>query len=151
MSRKAAADPFAALVREFELELVHIRQMLALAEEEQRDLVAGDMTRLDTISAEKLGQLHALELYTSQRAVYLAQQGFASDAMGLAACALAAGSRGRALTAAWSRVAEALASLRDLNEENGLLLRARLAEVGDPAALLAELARADADADGEAG
>jgi len=42
-------------------------------------------------------------------------------------------------------VAEALASLRDLNEENGLLLRARLAEVGDPAELLAELARADAD------
>ncbi len=145
MSRSAApADPFAALVREFELELVHLRQMLALAEEEQRDLVAGDMTRLDAISAEKLGQLQALELYTRQRAVYLAQQGFASDAMGLAACALAAGRRGRALTTAWSRVAEALASLRDLNEENGLLLRARLAEVGDPAELLADLARLDA-------
>jgi flagellar biosynthesis/type III secretory pathway chaperone len=150
MNRSAApADPFAALVREFELELVHLQQMLALAEEEQRDLVAGDMTRLDAISAEKLGQLQALELYTSQRAVYLAQQGFSSDAMGLAACALAAGRRGRALTTAWSRVAEALASLRDLNEENGLLLRARLAEVGDPAQLLAELARADAR--GEAG
>ena len=144
MSRTAPADPFAALVREFELELMHLRQMLALAEDEQRDLVAGDMTRLDAISAEKLGQLHALELYTRQRAVYLAELGFASDATGLAACALAAGTRGRQLTRAWGRVAEALASLRDLNEENGLLLRARLAEVGDPAELLADLARLDA-------
>ena len=58
-------DPFAALVREFELELVHLKQMLALAEEEQRDLVTGDMARLDAISAEKLAQLHALELYTT--------------------------------------------------------------------------------------
>jgi len=144
MSRRPASlDPFAALVREFELELIHLKRMLALAEEEQRDLVAGDMTRLDAISAEKLDQLQTLELYTRQRALYLAQQGFSADAMGLAACALAAGGRGRTLTAAWSRVAEALASLRDLNEENGLLLRARLAEVGDPAKLLAELQRAD--------
>jgi flagellar biosynthesis/type III secretory pathway chaperone len=142
MSRGAApADPFAALVREFELELVHLRQMVALAEEEQRDLVAGDLTRLDAISAEKLGQLHALELYTNQRAVYLAQQGFPGDANGLAACALSAGRRGRLLTAAWKRVAEALGDLRDLNEENGTLLRARLAEVGDPVAQLHDLAR----------
>src|SRR5262245_46388314 len=141
MNRSASADPFAALVREFELEFVHLKQMLALAEEEQRSLVAGDMTRLDAISAEKLGQLHALELYTNQRAVYLSQQGFSSDANGLAACALAAGRRGRRLTAAWKRVAEALAELRDLNEENGTLLRARLAEVGDPASSLLDLAR----------
>jgi flagellar biosynthesis/type III secretory pathway chaperone len=141
MRRSAPADPFAALVREFELELVHLKQMLALAEEEQRNLVAGDMTRLDAISAEKLGQLHALELYTNQRAVYLTQQGFASDANGLAACALSAGRRGRLLTAAWKRVAEALGDLRDLNEENGTLLRARLAEVGDPVAQLPDLAR----------
>jgi hypothetical protein len=30
-------------------------------------------------------------------------------------------------------VADALAELRDLNEENGTLLRARLAELGGPA------------------
>jgi flagellar biosynthesis/type III secretory pathway chaperone len=135
------ADPFAALVREFELEFVHLKQMLALAEEEQRNLVAGEMERLDAISAEKLAQLHALELYTSQRAIYLAAQGFSTDATGLAACALAAGPRGRELTAVWKRVAEALGSLRDLNEENGTLLRARLAEVGDPGSPLADLAR----------
>ena len=141
MTPTPAADPFAALVREFELELVHLKQMLALAEEEQRSLVAGDMGRLDTISAEKLAQLHALELYTAQRTAYLVQQGFSGDASGLAACALAAGRRGRALTAAWKRVADALAELHDLNEENGTLLRARLAEVGDPASPLADLAR----------
>jgi flagellar biosynthesis/type III secretory pathway chaperone len=135
------ADPFAALVREFHLEFVHIRQMLALAAEEQRDLVAGDMARLDAISAEKLAQLHALELYTAQRAAHLRAQGFSEDATGLAACALAAGKRGRVLTQAWKRVAEALAELRDLNEENGTLLRARLAEVGDPGPLAAELDR----------
>ena len=140
MSRSASADPFAALVREFELELVHLKQMLALAEEEQRDLVTGDMARLDAISAEKLAQLHALELYTAQCAIYLAEQGFSSDATGLAGCALAAGPRGRELTAVWKRVAEALASLRDLNEENGTLLRARLAEAGAPAGPLADLA-----------
>jgi flagellar biosynthesis/type III secretory pathway chaperone len=137
----AAADPFAALVREFELELMHIRQMLALAEEESRVLVSGDMTRLDAISAEKLAQLHTLELYTVQRTVYLRDLGFSGDATGLAACALSAGRRGRRLTLAWKRVAEALGELRDLNEENGTLLRARLAEVGDPGSLLADLAR----------
>jgi flagellar biosynthesis/type III secretory pathway chaperone len=141
MSRSAPADPFAALVREFELELVHLKQMLALAAEEQRDLVAGDMARLDAISTEKLAQLHALELYTAQRSAYLVQQGFSGDASGLAACALSAGSRGRELTAAWKRVADALADLHDLTEENGTLLRARLAEVGDPGSPLADLAR----------
>jgi flagellar biosynthesis/type III secretory pathway chaperone len=133
LSRAAPADPFAALVREFELEYVHLRQMLALAAEEHRDLVAGDIARLDAISAEKLVQLHALEMYTLQRSAYLAQQGFTPDASGLAACALSAGGRGRKLTTAWKRVADALAELRDLNEENGTLLRARLAELGGPA------------------
>jgi flagellar biosynthesis/type III secretory pathway chaperone len=133
MNPNPAANPFAALVREFELELVHIRQMLALGEEESRILVAGDMARLDAISAEKLAQLHALELYSAQRTAYLREQGFSGDANGLAACALAAGRRGRRLTAAWKRVAEALAELRDLNEENDTLLRARLAELGGPA------------------
>ena len=129
MSRAAPADPFAALVREFELEHVHLKQMLALAAEEHRDLVAGDIARLDAISAEKLAQLHALELYSRQRAAYLAQQGFTPDARGLAACALSAGGRVRELTTAWKRVADALAELRDLNEENGTLLRARLSEL----------------------
>ena len=141
MNRSGTADPFVALVREFELELLHLKQMLALAEEEARVLVAGDMERLDAISAEKLGQLHALERYAAQRAVHLAEQGFTADATGLAACALAAGRRGRALTAVWKQVAEALARLRDLNEENGVLLRARLAEVGVPPAPFAGLAR----------
>jgi flagellar biosynthesis/type III secretory pathway chaperone len=99
------------------------------------------MARLDAISAEKLAQLHALELYTAQRAIYLAEQGFSTDASGLAACALSAGPRGRELTVVWKRVAEALATLRDLNEENGMLLRARLAEAGAPGGPPADLAR----------
>ena len=130
MSPARPSDPFAALVREFELEYVHLKQMLALAAEEHRDLVEGDIARLDAIAAEKLVQLHALELYTTQRGAYLAQQGFSPDASGLAACALSAGGRGRKLTTAWKRVADALAELRDLNEENDTLLRARLAELG---------------------
>jgi flagellar biosynthesis/type III secretory pathway chaperone len=133
MNPTRPSDPFAALVREFELEYVHLKQMLALAAEEHRDLVEGDIGRLDEIAAEKLVQLHALEMYTTQRAAYLVQQGFSPDARGLAACALSAGSRGRALTVAWQRVADALAELRDLNEENDTLLRARLAELGGPA------------------
>ncbi len=141
MNLRDTADPFAALVREFELELVHLKQMLALAEEEHRTLVAGDIARLDAISAEKLVQLHALELYTSQRSAYLARQGFTADASGLAACALSAGSRGRRLTVAWKRVADALADLRDLNEENGTLLRARLAALGGPVPQSAGMAR----------
>jgi flagellar biosynthesis/type III secretory pathway chaperone len=133
MNPTRPSDPFAALVREFDLEYVHLRQMLALAAEEHRDLIAGEVARLDAIAAEKLVQLHALETYTAQRAAYLAQQGFSPDASGLAACALSAGRRGRALTVAWKRVADALAELRDLNEENDTLLRARLAELGGPA------------------
>lgn len=126
------AGPFDALVREFELELRHLKQMHALAAEEQRDLVAGDITRLDAISAEKLMQLRALEHYASRRAACLAEQGFAADARGLAACALAAGSRGHELTTAWKRVADAFAELRDLAEESDLLLRARLAALCEP-------------------
>ena len=99
------------------------------------------MARLDSISAEKLAQLHALELYTPQRAVYLAQQGFSTDATGLAACALAAGRRGRQLTRAWKHVAEALASLRDLNEENGPSSARASRKSASPAAPLAELVR----------
>ena len=133
MRRAGPADPFAALVREFELELRHLKQMLALAAEEQRDLVAGDMNRLDAISAEKLVQLRALEHYAGRRAACLAEQGFAADARGLAACALAAGRRGHELTTAWKRVADAFAELRDAAEENDLLLRARLAALCEPA------------------
>ncbi|HSD54806.1 MAG TPA: flagellar protein FlgN [Burkholderiales bacterium] len=139
MSRAAPVEPFVALVREFELEYVHLKQMLALAAEEHRDLVAGDIARLDAISAEKLVQLHALELYSTQRAAYLEQLGFTPDASGLAACALSAGGRARKLTTAWKRVADALAELRDLNEENGTLLRARLAELGPAVSGLAPL------------
>lgn len=142
MSRTRTADPFAALVREFSLELVHLRQMIALAEEEQRDLVAGEVGRIDAIAAEKLAQLHALELYTRERAGYLAEQGFAADASGLASCAAAAGNRGRALTDVWTQVADALTALRDLNEENGALLRVRLAEIGGPPAAPRAPARA---------
>jgi flagellar biosynthesis/type III secretory pathway chaperone len=131
MSRVGPADPFAALVREFELELLHVKQMIALAAEEHRDLVAGDTARLDAISSEKLAQLRALELYATQRAAYLAAQGFTGDASGLAACAASAGRRGRRLTVAWRRLTEVLAELRDLNEENGALLRGRLAGVAD--------------------
>lgn len=145
MSLPAPADPFAALVREFELERVHVRQMIALAEEEHRDLVAGQTARLDAISSEKLVQLRALELYGAQRGAYLAAQGFTGDASGLAACAASAGRRGRRLTVAWRRLTDALAELRDLNEENGALLRGRLAEVDDPSFPLASLARLEPD------
>lgn len=133
MNRVPAMDACAALVRELELEHLHLRQMLALAAEEQRDLVAGDLARLDAIAAERLAQLHAFELYEARRRAYLAELGFAPDAGGLAACARSARSRGLALTTAGARVAEALAELRELNEENGALLRARLAELGGPA------------------
>jgi flagellar biosynthesis/type III secretory pathway chaperone len=134
MNTDRPGDPFGALVREFELELVHLKQMIALAGEEHRILVAGHIGSLDAISAEKLVQLDALALYAKQRSVHLRAQGFTGDASGLAACALAAGGRARVLTAAWKRVVDALAELRDLNNENGTLLRARLAEAGGPAA-----------------
>jgi len=132
MSRRVATAPFAALAREFELELIHLRQMIALAEEERRNLVGGEVERIDAIAAEKLAQLHALELYSRRRADCLTRQGFSADASGLAACARAAGPRGRALTAVWKQVADALATLRDLNEENAMLLRARLAAIDLP-------------------
>jgi flagellar biosynthesis/type III secretory pathway chaperone len=133
MNRVPAMDACAALARELELEHLHLRQMLALAAEEHRDLVAGDLARLDAIAAERLAQLYAFELYEARRRAYLADMGFAADAGGLAACARSGRSHGLALTTAGARVAEALAELRELNEENGVLLRARLAELGGPA------------------
>ncbi|HKC43772.1 MAG TPA: flagellar protein FlgN [Burkholderiales bacterium] len=131
MSLAQPPDRLASLVREFELELLHVRQMIALAQEEHRDLVAGNTARLDAISSEKLVQLRAVELYVKQRCVHLVALGFSPDADGLAACIASAGRLGRKLTAAWSRLTRALAELAELNEENGALLRGCLAAVGD--------------------
>ena len=58
---------------------------------------------------------------------------------------MSAGSRGRELTTAWKRVADALADLRDLNEENGALLRARLAEADGQSVPWSDLAKVERD------
>ena len=131
MSLAEPAGPLAALVRQFELELLHLKQMIALAQEEHRDLVAGNTARLDAISSEKLVQLRAVELYAKRRYTRLAALGFSPDADGLAACIASAGRLGRKLTAAWSRLTRALTELAELNEENGALLRGCLAAAGD--------------------
>jgi flagellar biosynthesis/type III secretory pathway chaperone len=131
MSATRSADPFRALVQELELERLHLVQMIALAEEESRLLAVGDTTGLDAISAERLVQLHALELYAARRATYLDAQGFPPGAMGLAGCAAAAGRPGRKLFAAWKRVAEATAELSDLNAQNSALALRLLAKVCD--------------------
>ena len=130
----AVADPLAALAREFELELLHLKQMLALLEAEQCELAADGTARLDAISAERLVQANALELYAGQRAALLGAQGFGADAIGLAACAAAAGERGLELAASWQRVAEAAGEVRDLNAQNQALMRRWLAAVADAAA-----------------
>jgi flagellar biosynthesis/type III secretory pathway chaperone len=129
----AAVDPFAALAREFDLELLHLKQMLALLEAERRELAAGGTARLDAISAERLVQANALELYAARRAALLNAQGFSADAIGLAACAAAAGERGSELAASWQRVAEAAGEVRDLNAQNQALMRRWLAAVADGA------------------
>jgi flagellar biosynthesis/type III secretory pathway chaperone len=129
----AAADPFAALAREFELELLHLKQMLALLEAERCELAAGGTARLDAITAERLVQANALELYAARRAALLNAQGFSADAIGLAACAAAAGERGSELAASWQRVAEAAGEVRDLNAQNQALMRRWLAAVADGA------------------
>jgi flagellar biosynthesis/type III secretory pathway chaperone len=139
MSSERPADPFAALVRELDLEHLHLRQMLALAAEERRDLVAGALGRLGAITSERLAQLDALELYDARRRACLVALGCAPDAQGLAACAASAGRRGPALTAARARVSAALATLQELNQENDALLRARLAALGALPGGLAEL------------
>lgn len=125
----AAADAFAALAREFELELLHLKQMLALLEAERRELLAGGTAGLDAITAERLVQANALELYAVRRAALLDAQGFSADAIGLAACAAAAGERGLELATRWQRVAEAASEVRDLNEQNQALMRMWLAAV----------------------
>ncbi len=127
----AAADSFAALAREFELELLHLKQMLALLEAERGELLAGGTERLDAITAERLVQANALELYAARRAALLNAQGFSADAIGLAACAAAAGEHGFELAASWQRVAEAAGEVRELNEQNQTLMRLWLAAVAD--------------------
>lgn len=131
----AAADSFAALARGFELELLHLKQMLALLEAERRELAAGGTARLDAITAERLAQANALELYAARRAALLSAQGFSADAIGLAACAAAAGERGLELAASWQRVAEAAGEVHDLNEQNQALMRTLLAAVADRVAV----------------
>lgn len=127
----AAADSFAALAREFELELLHLKQMLALLEAERGELLAGGTERLDAITAERLVQANALELYAARRAALLNAQGFSADAIGLAACAAAAGEHGFELAASWQRVAEAAGEVRELNARNQTLMRLWLAAATD--------------------
>lgn len=127
------ADPFTALAREFELELLHLKQMLALLEAERRELAVGGTARLDAITAERRVQAGALELYAARRAALLLAQGFSADADGLAACAAAAGERGAELAARWQQVAEAAGEVRDANEQNQVLMRLWLAAVADGA------------------
>jgi flagellar biosynthesis/type III secretory pathway chaperone len=127
----ATADPLAALEREFEHELLHLRQMRALLEAERHELAAGGAARLDAISAERLMQANALPLYAARRAALLAAQGFAADATGLAACAAAAGERGAGLAARWREVADAAAEVRELNDQNRALMRLLLAALVD--------------------
>jgi flagellar biosynthesis protein FlgN len=122
-------DPFAALLLEMDLELMHVKQMVALLEEEQRELVAGRVDRLEPLAAEKLVQSRALDLYATRRGAFLRAQGFSADARGLEACAKQAGARGRGLCEAWARVVEVAAEARHLNEQNGALIRLRLASV----------------------
>jgi flagellar biosynthesis/type III secretory pathway chaperone len=124
-----AADPLDALLTELDLELMHVKQMVGLLEEEQRELIAGRVERLEAIASEKLAQSRALELYASRRAALLSAQGFSADARGLMACAHSAGVRGQVLRDAWVRVAETATEARQLNEQNGALIRLRLASV----------------------
>jgi flagellar biosynthesis/type III secretory pathway chaperone len=132
-----AAASLAALEREFELEHLHLKQMLALLEAERRELLGGGSAGLDAISAERLVQANALGLYAARRAALLAAGGFTADAAGLAACAAAAGERGAALAARWEWVAAAAAEVRVLNDQNRALMWRLLAAVaggtGDPA------------------
>ncbi len=129
----APVDAFVALALEFELELLHLKQMLALLEAERRELAAGGTARLDAITAERLVQANALELYAARRAALLNAQGFSADAIGLAACAAAAGERGLELAASWQRVAEAAGEVRELNQQNQALMRTLLAAAADGA------------------
>ena len=124
-----ARDPLAALLLEIDLEAMHVKQMVSLLEEEQRELIAGRVDQLESLAAEKLVQSRALDLYAGRRGAFLQAQGFGADARGLAACAAAAGARGQELREAWARVAEAAAEARHLNEQNGALIRMRLASV----------------------
>ncbi|MGH8698535.1 MAG: flagellar export chaperone FlgN, partial [Burkholderiales bacterium] len=107
---------------------------LARLEAERRELAAGGTERLDAITAERLAQVRALELYAARRAALLNAQGFSADAIGLAACAAAAGERGSELAASWQRVAEAAGEVRDRNAENQTLMRLWLAAAADGAA-----------------
>jgi flagella synthesis protein FlgN len=125
----AANHPFDALHREIDLELMHVKQMVGLLEEEQRELIAGELDRLEAIAGEKLTQSRALDLYAGRRAEFLRAQGFTGDARGLIACMQAAGARGKQLGEAWSRVVDVAAEARQLNEQNGALIRLRLASV----------------------
>lgn len=126
----SVTGPLDALLTEMDLELMHVRQMVGLLEEEQRELIAGRVDRLETIAAEKLMQSRALDLYARRRAEFLRAQGFGADARGLAACTQSAGPHGKRLLETWGRIMDTAADARQLNEQNGALIRLRLARVG---------------------
>lgn len=124
-----APGPDAALREEINLELRHLGQMVALLEEEQRDLVAGRTDRLEAIAAEKLVQARALDLYAERRARLLAARGLGPDARAAAGRAEAGGPHHGRLRELVDALAAAAAEARHLNAQNGALIRLRLATV----------------------
>lgn len=66
--------PTAALLLEMDLELRHAKQMVGLLEEEQRELLAGRVDRLESLAAGKPVQSRSLDLYAGRRAAFLRAQ-----------------------------------------------------------------------------
>jgi flagellar biosynthesis/type III secretory pathway chaperone len=124
-------DPalLAPLADELEHERLHLRQMLALLEEERAVLAGEEPWRLESLAAEKTAQVRALDLYAGRRRALLERCGVPATPAGLAACFTAAGAPGRRLAEVWREVASLAMEARDGNELNGKLIQMRLSHV----------------------
>lgn len=136
---------YQSLAETLEHESRHLAQLIDLLKEERSDLMAATGERINTIAAEKLNRIQALDSYSLRRNEVLAKLGFPQSIEGISgAIAKAAQAARPRLQALWASVSDRAIVARDLNELNGSLIRARLSSVQGR---LAQLQRAAGSGD----
>lgn len=111
-------------------ETQHVREFVAVLEEERRILTQRDVEPLFALSEKKAHYARLLQQSAHARSVLLTQAGLTNDRAGVEALL------GSPETPAWQTYLTVVASARQLNEDNGRLLTDRLASNHQALAIL---------------
>lgn len=112
-----------------------LSRFIALLQEEQAVLQEGQADRLPAIAKQKTMLYEELNAAALQRNTLLKAAGLNIDKAGMDAW-FAAHSTEKALQLAWRQLLKAAEEARQLNEQNGLIIKLRLQATGDALSVL---------------